>query len=375
MIWHHPFLFLSLALMAGSVSASALYPVIKSGYWASWLDELPPSDIHTTLFTHIFYAFLIPSNITFKFEVSKTTALHMSNFTTTLRFKDPPVKTLISIGGAELPDPLVFSKMASNPRSRRNFIYSSIEVARKFGFDGVDLDWEFPANQDEMRDLGYLLKEWREAIEEEAKASCKPRLLLVAAVYYSMQRVNRDGIYYRYPVESMAEHMDWINPMTYDYHGSWEPTQTGAHTALFDKKSNLSTNHGLMSWIEAGMPKEKIVLGLALYGRVWDLQDPNANNGIGAPSVVLDPLTSTMTFSQIEEFNKVNGSTVVHDIDSVSTYSFAGAKWVGYDDEVSVMNKLWYAQVLGIRGYFFWKIDDDNDWKISKQASSAWILK
>uniref|UniRef100_A0A7N0V7D2 GH18 domain-containing protein n=1 Tax=Kalanchoe fedtschenkoi TaxID=63787 RepID=A0A7N0V7D2_KALFE len=367
------FLLFLATLMAASASASASHPVIKSGYWASWLDTLPPSSIDTTLFTHIYYAFLVPSNITYKFEVTNSTALLMSNFTTTLRFNDPPVKTLVSIGGAELPDPLVFAKMASNSFSRSEFINSSIEVARKFGFDGMDLDWEFPANQDEMRDLGILLKEWRAAIEEEAATTGRPSLYLAAAVYYSVN-VLRDNVYRKYPVESMVEHMDWINPMTYDYHGSWEPTRTGAHTALFDPKSNLSTNYGLMSWIEAGVPKQMLVMGLAMYGRVWDLEDPNAN-WVGAPSVAPGPNISTLTFSQIEEFNKANGSTVVHDIDTVSTYSFAGTKWVGYDDELAVMKKLWYAQVLGIRGYFFWNIDGDSDWKISKQASKAWVLK
>ncbi|KAI8007446.1 Class V chitinase CHIT5b [Camellia lanceoleosa] len=81
------------------------------------------------------------------------------DFTSTLHAKKLLAKMLFSIGGAG-EDLSIFSNMVSSGHSRRIFIESSIEVARKFGFDGVDLDWESPQNSKEMENLGLLLHEW-----------------------------------------------------------------------------------------------------------------------------------------------------------------------------------------------------------------------
>ncbi|KAJ6435747.1 hypothetical protein OIU84_000879 [Salix udensis] len=64
---------------AGYVTASPP-AAIKAAYWPSWSKTFPPSAIDTTLFTHILYAFLVPSNVTFKFEVSDSTASLLENF-------------------------------------------------------------------------------------------------------------------------------------------------------------------------------------------------------------------------------------------------------------------------------------------------------
>ncbi|KAA8522902.1 hypothetical protein F0562_009325 [Nyssa sinensis] len=163
--------------------------------------------------------------------------------------------------------------------------------------------------------------------------------------------------------------------MCYDYHGSWNTSATGAHAALFDPKSNVSTSYGLRSWIKAGMPQSKLIMGLPLYGRTWRLKDPKSH-GIGAPAVGLGPGDDmgTMTFFQVEMFNKENNATVTYDVKTVSTYSFAGTSWIGYDDTRSTSVKIRFAQALRLRGYFFWAVNGDHEWKISKQASRLWIL-
>ncbi|KAF8369874.1 hypothetical protein HHK36_032097 [Tetracentron sinense] len=345
-------------------------PVIKSAYWPSWASDFPPSAIDTTLFTHIFYAFLMPNNTTFRFEVSNSEAILLSNFTSSLHHKNPPVKTIVSIGGGGA-DPDVFARMAANSSSRHEFINSAIKIARKFGFDGLDLDWEFPANPKEMNDLGYLFKEWRFAINKEAQATHRPPLLLTSAVYYAFEFLIYGGKR-AYPVASISKNLDWINVMCFDYRGSWDTTVTGAHAALYDSKSNVSTSYGLGSWIKAGVPGKKMVMGLPIYGRTWKLEKPEIH-GIGAPGIGVGPGDEgTMTFSQVMDFNRKNNATVVYDSDSVSMYSYAGTSWIGYDDSISVTIKIGFARAHGLTGYFFWAVNGDKDWKISIQASKAW---
>ncbi|KAK7835803.1 class v chitinase [Quercus suber] len=242
----------SLFISTGSVIAS--HPVVKAGYYPSWaLDNLPPSAINTSYFTHIIYAFLVPSNVTFKFNISSSEAKNLSNFATTLHHKNPPVKVLYSIGGGGV-DPDRFGRMASKALTRQIFINATIDVAQ-----------------------------WRYAIEKEARITHRPPLLLTAAVYYSA-----DFLVYgdrrSYPAAAIKNYMDWVNVMCYDYHGSWDTSATGAHAALFDPNTNLSSIYGLKSWIRAGVPGNKLVMGLPLYGKSWKLKDPKLH-GVGAPAV------------------------------------------------------------------------------------------
>ena len=360
--------FLSIFLLyAITISCVFASPPVKGTYWPSWDESFPPSAIDTSLFTHVFYAFAMPNNVTFKFDISNSTGISFLDFTSTLHRKSPPVKTILSIGGGG-GDPQLFARMASTASSRRTFIKSTIQVARRFEFDGLDLDWEFPETPKEMEDWGHLVQEWRAEVKKEAKGKARPPLLITAATYFSIEFFSY-GENRKYPAGSAGKNLDLINLMCYDYHGSWDTSATGAQAALFDPNSNISTSYGVKSWINAGVPRSKLVMGLPLYGRTWKLKDPT-DHGIGAPAVGLGPGDEgVLSFLQVEAFNKENNATVVYDAVTVSTYSYAGTSWVGYDDTKSTAVKVRFARGLGLRGYFFWSVNYDSKWKISRQGS------
>nr|GLL20325.1 acidic mammalian chitinase-like [Ipomoea trifida] len=367
------FLIVLLSLSFGYAKPSHSSSVgVKGAYWPSWAEsDFPPSAIDTTLFTHIYYAFLVPNNATFQFDVDAATATQLLRFTSTLRSKNPPVKTLYSVGGGGV-DGSLFTRMASSAATRKSFIDSSIQVARKYGFDGIDLDWEMPQNPTEMDYFGLLLGDWRAAVAKEARATRRPQLLLTAATYFSVDFFLAQ-VYRAYPVAAINKNLDWINAMCYDYHGSWDTSATGAQAALFDPKSNISTHYGLGRWIKAGLLRSKLIMGLPLYGRTWKLKD-SRSYGIGAPAVDVGPGGGTLRFEEIEAFNEANNATVVYDAATVSVYSVAGTSWIGYDDPRSISVKVKYAQALKLRGYFFWSVNGDHQWKVSKQAKQSWVF-
>ncbi|ERN17223.1 hypothetical protein AMTR_s00044p00174560 [Amborella trichopoda] len=342
---------------------------IKAAYWPSSTDSYqPPLSIDTTYFTHLYYAFIEMDPLTFKLRVSPNESVLLSEFTAAIKLRDPRVKTLVSIGGGGS-NSTAFALMASSKPSRQIFIESTIEVARTFGFHGLDLDWEFPANPDEMASLAKLFIEWRGAIETEAYSSRRPRLLLTAAVYFSPHFFLSDTPR-SYPSKAIKYHLDWVNAMCFDYRGAWDTSETGAHAALYDPKSNVSTSYGIDAWLGSGLPQSMLVMGLPLYGHTWKLKDPNVH-GIGAPAVGVGPGgdTGVLTYTQVVQFSCTNNATVVYDRTTVSTYLYAGHSWVGYDDARSTIGKIRFAITRHIGGYFFWAVSYDQDWDISRQGA------
>ncbi|XP_015972060.1 class V chitinase CHIT5 [Arachis duranensis] len=342
---------------------------VKAGYWPSG-NSLSPSSIDTRYFTHIYYAFVEPEPNTFNLIITSSDQNYIPQFINGLSSRNPPVKTILSIGGGSS-NATLFSLMASTVKNRAAFINSTIQVARQYGFDGLDLDWEFPQNEQDMANLALLFKEWHQAVVLEAKVHRRPRLLLTAAVYYAHTIVLIGPSRRSYPAQAIKDYLDWASPMCFDYHGAWS-NFTGYNNALFDPKSNISTQFGLGSWIQSGVPPSKLVFGLPLYGRAWKLQDPKVH-GDGAPAVgAADGTDGTMNYNDILEFNKKNKATVVFDRSAVSYYTYAGTTWMSYDDAPSMTRKVQYAKSLGLKGYFFWQVGGDRSWTMSRQASSSW---
>ena len=75
---------------------------------------------------------------------------------------------------------------------------------------------------------------------------------------------------------AMHPHIDWFNMMAYDIHGSWD-SHAGANT---DMQYITTTIDFVVS--ELRVPRDKLVLGLASYGRSSNLVDKNCVNNDGS---------------------------------------------------------------------------------------------
>lgn len=168
-----------------------------------------------------------------------------------------------------------------------------------------------------------------------------------------------------YPGEAINAYLDFISPMCFDYRGGWDTSVTGSPALLYDATSNVSTRYGVRTWKENGVPLKKIVMGMPVYGRTWQLKDSN-QHGIGAPAVATGPGGGMMPYSAIVSFNSEHNATIVYDQATVSTYSYAGINWIGFDDTTSIKNKVQFAKAEGLGGYFFWALGQDNNWDLAK---------
>ncbi|KAJ7560299.1 hypothetical protein O6H91_04G122800 [Diphasiastrum complanatum] len=287
---------------------SSKVPGVKGAYYPSYAAaSYPSASIDATLFTHLFFAFVAMDPTTFEVKApDPSTEQELASFTRTINASNPTVRALVSIGGASA-DANSFAQMAASSTSRNTFITTSIALARLHGFAGLDLDWELPFDATEMDNFGLLISEWRAATLLEAKQSNDPPLLLTAAVYYAATiPYDRSR---SYPVSSIASNLDWINIMAYDYQGPWTPFATGEHTALYTNGSNLNTDYGITTWLKAGLPSQKAILGFALYGRSWALAKPS-ETWIGAPAV--GPRPSPASLRRAWSLHFPRNSTVHH---------------------------------------------------------------
>lgn len=189
-------LLLMLALahtLAPAPAAMAAACGIKGGYWPSYRNSsFPAAAIDFSYFTHVFYAFIQPDPNTYELNVTQFDSYALPSFVAAAHTHVPPAKAMLTVGGAG-GNLTVFGEMAATEGNRARFIWSAIAVARQFGLDGLDLDWEFPKDEEQMAQLGMLFMEWRAAVETEAASSGQPKLTLSAAVYYA-STVPLDGV-------------------------------------------------------------------------------------------------------------------------------------------------------------------------------------
>ncbi|XP_072764970.1 chitinase-3-like protein 1 [Anoplolepis gracilipes] len=278
-----------------------------------------------------------------------------------LRKLSPGTKTLIAIGGWN-EGSTTYSQVVGDPTIRSRFAQNIVDFTLKYGFDGFDIDWEYPnqrgGQSQDVQNYVSLLKELRPLFDKHG-------LLLSAAVAAAKPSASLS-----YDIPAISKYLDFINFMAYDLHGSWETT-TGINAPLYPREGEsgdeleLNVDACVRFWLESGCAKEKLILGVPFYGRSFTLADKN-QNGLGAPTRgagAAGPYTQepgTLGYNEICEFLKQGDWTVVRYSEHSCPYAFKGDQWVGYDDVISLTEKTNYINSLNLGGAMLWSIETDD---------------
>lgn len=192
---------------------------------------------------------------------------------------------LLSIGGGS--SKAAFAVPASTPEGRRRFAQSAVGMLKDLPFDGLDVDWEYPETLQQGHDLAELLAATRKELDDYAASlPSKPHFPLTIASPAGPQN------FPNLPFREIDSHLDFWNLMAYDYAGPWD--KVAAHQAnVFPSKSApletpFSTDDAINHYISQGIPADKIVMGMPLYGRAFQrTAGPGASfSGVGNGSFV-----------------------------------------------------------------------------------------
>lgn len=321
-----------------------------AGYFPSW-SRSPVSQIPGEYLTHVLYAFAIPGEDN-TCSLPNSSGQHIAAFKA-LKQRYPALKILLSVGGSGTAK--AFSKVTQTPASIQVFARACTITMANHGFDGLDLDWEFPTAEQKLA-LTALVSATRNELDRRGEQDQRSYLLTLAAPAGPWSIKNME-------LERLAGLLDWFNLMTYNYYGAWSPS-TGFNAPLYtvpDDPQQLSLDVTVRLYLNGGVPAAKLLAGIPFYGRAWGGVNGNKDGlfqSYDAQSIDIRP---TLDYIDIKTNYLAGALPRYHDTAKVPWLFHPEKKtFISYDDPKSVYEKARYARMGSLGGVMIWHISGDD---------------
>ncbi|KAL7746162.1 hypothetical protein RI367_008533 [Sorochytrium milnesiophthora] len=352
---------------------------IRVGYYEGWATKRPcnamaPDMINPYAYTHIHYAFgVITPDLTV--GVAQPEDLDQIRTLTGMKRLNPSLKIVLSVGGWAFsnPGPTVhrFSDMTASAETRAKFINSVQAFLSEQNLDGIDFDWEYPRTPERNGRAGdtdnYLALVWE--LRRSVGTSKSISIAAPAGFWYLRE----------FRIAEMAQELNYIVYMTYDMHGNWDyhiPSLGGylnAHNNMTEIKSALNMIQ------KAGVPSDKVLMGIGFYGRSFKQADPDCeapgckfvDPGQVIPSLDNYQVTARpgdctgaggiLSYSEIMLYVQQENYRSLWRDEAAATniLTYNDDEWVAYDDDVTLRIKLKAADDMCLGGIIVWAIDLD----------------
>ena len=265
--------------------------------------------------------------------------------------RNKSMKVLLSLGGWG--GCKTCSDVFSTAAARKEFSQSVLDLCKQYGTDGIDLDWEYPAVQgypdhaykpEDKPNFTALVKELRNTL------GSKYEITFAAGGF---QEFLDDAVEWK----EVMSIVDRVNLMTYDLVNG-NSVVTGHHTALYSSpEQHESTDNAVQYLIRLGIPANKLVIGAAFYGRMWE-NVADAKNGLYQSG----KFKRGVNYKNFERDLSTSKGFVSYWDDVVKApYSYNPQQklFVTYDDKRSMDIKSKYVVDHKLNGIMFWELTHD----------------
>nr|QQJ42582.1 chitinase 6-2 [Sogatella furcifera] len=350
-------------------------------YYTNWSVYRPgtakfsPQNINPYLCTHLIYAFggLDKDNGLRPYD--KYQDIEQGGYAkfTGLKTYNKNLKTMLAIGGWN-EGSARFSPLVADEERRREFVKNVVKFLRQNHFDGLDLDWEYPAFRDggkprDRDNYAQLVQELREEFERESSKTGRTRLLLTMAVPAGIEYIDKG-----YDIPKLNRYLDFMNILSYDYHSAFEPA-VNHHSPLFSLQEDdeynfdaeLSIDYTIKHYLKLGADRDKLVLGIPTYGRSYTLFNPESTDlgspadGPGEQGEATREKGYLAYYEICQSLNSEKDWKIEQPkLGAMGPYAYKDKQWVGYDDAFIVKEKAKYVNDKNLGGIMFWSIDNDD---------------
>lgn len=268
-----------------------------------------------------------------------------------LKRTHPGLKVILSLGGWG--GCKTCSAVFATEKGRTDFVRSAGRLLHRYGADGIDLDWEYPAltnvpgypfSPDDKDHFTELIRKLRDELG-------RTKVISFAAGGFT------DYLQTSVDWKRVAPLVDFINLMTYDLVNGYATT-TGHHTPLYSTPEQTeSTDHAVRYLDSVGVAPDKIVIGLAFYARVFKDVD-SVNSGLYRPCHFYRGVSyrQEATYLSADSGWTYHWDPVAH---APWSYNAQRGLMASYDDSASVREKTQYALQHGLGGVMFWQVTED----------------
>ncbi len=352
------FLFCGVALAESPYFIKTKTKPVIIGYVGGFRGLIAADSVDVWRLSHINYAFVDIKDNRAWLHNEATDTINLRKLSE-LKKINPALKILISIGGWSWSKN--FSDAVLTDSSTQNFASSAVSIVSKYNLDGIDIDWEYPGmigdsniyRPEDKQHYTLLFKDLRQGLDSLGR--------ITRMKYYVTTAVGGSQAYIDHTeMEKVQQYTDYINVMSYDYAGGSDPI-SGHHTNLYTSSGDTnqySAHRSIQAFIAAGVPPSKIVIGIAFYGKGWQMESAD-NNGLYRKALK-SARGGGFTYLKDSLVNK-NGYTQYWDARAKAPYLFNSDKkiFISYDDERSVKEKCKYVKRHHLAGAMFWEYFSD----------------